>query len=228
MKTLVRANVDRYAKNQNGSNALHMAVKRDSLIVLKELISTDYDVNIPKNNGVTALGIAALTDNQRHFTLLMDAGADPAFSNERGIGALYLAVKGKSKVLVQYLVNLQVPIFTPEPLRVDNSPIFYAVRTNFMEAVEIMADQGVDKLNFMQNSQGHNPMTYAASLKHFEMVNYLTGRGMLVDVEDNDGKTVLLRALEAYDQGLAAKLLHRGADINITNREGKTALSILV
>lgn len=71
-------------------------------------------------------------------------------------------------------------------------------------------------------------MTYAASLKHLELVNYLTGRGMIIDVEDNEGKTVLLRALEAYDQGLAAKLLHRGADINLTNREGKTALSILV
>lgn len=63
MKTLVRAEVDRYAKNQNGSNALHMAVKRDSIGVLTELIQTDYDVNIPKNNGVTGLGIAALSDN---------------------------------------------------------------------------------------------------------------------------------------------------------------------
>ena len=80
----------------------------------------------------------------------------------------------------------------------------------------------------MTNSQGHNPLTYAAYLKHFEIVNYLTGRGMLIDVEDNEGKTVLLRALEAYNTGLATKLLHRGADINLTNREGRTALSILV
>ena len=110
----------------------------------------------------------------------------------------------------------------------DNSPIFFAVRSNNREAVEIMADRGIDKLNFMLNSLGHNPLTYAASLKYFDLVNYLTGRGMFVDVEDHEGKTVLLRALENYNQALAEKLLARGADINLVNREGKTALSILV
>ena len=91
-----------------------------------------------------------------------------------------------------------------------------------------MADRGIDKLNFMINLQGHNPLTYAASIKNFELVNYLTGRGMLIDVEDREGKTVLLRALENYNTNLAEKLLARGADINLVNREGKTALSILV
>ena len=51
---------------------------------------------------------------------------------------------------------------------------------------------------------------------------------MLIDVEDREGKTILLRALESYNQGLAEKLLIRGADINLVNRDGKTALSILV
>lgn len=51
---------------------------------------------------------------------------------------------------------------------------------------------------------------------------------MLIDVEDKEGKTILLRALENYNQALAEKLLARGADIDLVNREGKTALSILV
>ena len=51
---------------------------------------------------------------------------------------------------------------------------------------------------------------------------------MMIDVEDREGKTILLRALESYNQGLAEKLLIRGADINLVNRDGKTALSILV
>lgn len=99
---------------------------------------------------------------------------------------------------------------------------------NSREALEIMADRGIDQLNFMTNSQGHNPLTYAAMLKNFDLVNYLTGRGMFIDVEDREGKTVFLRALENYNQGLAEKLLARGADIDLVNREGKTALSILV
>lgn len=131
-------------------------------------------------------------------------------------------------MLAQYLVNLQVPIHYSEPQYQDSSPIFYAVRMNYREAMEIMADRGIDQLNFMTMSQGHNPLTYAASLKHFDAVDYLTGRGMLIDVEDRDGKTILLRALENHNLSLAEKLLARGADINLVNRDGKTALTILV
>ena len=86
-----------------------------------------------------------------------------------------------------------------DPNKLDNSAVFYAIRSDNKDALEIIADQGIDKLNFMTNSQGHNPLTYAASLKMFELVNYLTGRGMLIDVEDHEGKTVLLRALENYN-----------------------------
>jgi len=228
MQVLRHSEVDMYACNQNGSNALHMAVKRDNPHVVAALINMNFDLNLAKKNGVTALGIAALADQQKMFIMLLDAGADPFHATERGIGALYLAIKGKARVLVQYLVNLNVPIYYPDELKKDNSAIFYAVRSNNLEAIEIMADKGIDQLNFMINSQGHNPLTYAAATKNFDVVNYLTGRGMLVDVEDREGKTILLRALESHNQSLAEKLLARGADINLVNREGKTALSILV
>ena len=230
LELLAKTEIDKYAMNQNGSNALHMAVKRNNREVLNALIKMDYDLNRPKNNGVTALGIAALAGNDDFFTNLMDNGADPAYTNERGIGALYLAIKGKSKTLTQLLVNLGVPVhFVDDPQKVDNSAVFYAIRMNNQGALEAISDRiGIEQLNFMTNSQGHNPLTYAASLKNFELVNYLTGRGMHIDVEDREGKTVLLRALESYNQGLAEKLLARGADIDLVNREGKTALSILV
>ena len=100
--------------NQNGSNALHMAVKRDNRAVLDALIKMEYDLNKPKNNGVTALGIAALAGQELFFSILMDNGANPGYVNERGIGALYLAIKGKSKLLTQLLVNLGLAVHFPD------------------------------------------------------------------------------------------------------------------
>lgn len=41
----------------------------------------------------------------------MEAGADIHYINDKGIGALYLAIKGKSRVLIQYMVNLQAAIY---------------------------------------------------------------------------------------------------------------------
>ena len=81
MRVLVQHKVDIYARNQNGSNALHMAVKRDNVEVIKELLRLNYDLQIPKHNGVTVLGIAALSNKLNLFSMLIDAGADPAFTN---------------------------------------------------------------------------------------------------------------------------------------------------
>ena len=35
LKLLSQTEIDRYARNQNGSNALHMAVKRENLVILQ-------------------------------------------------------------------------------------------------------------------------------------------------------------------------------------------------
>ena len=58
-----------------------MAVKRDNMEVINELLRLNYDLQIPKNNGVTALGIAALSNKPNVFNMLVDAGADPGFTN---------------------------------------------------------------------------------------------------------------------------------------------------
>ena len=205
-----------------------MAVKRDNMEVTKELLRLNYDLQMPKNNGVTALGIAALSNKLEMFSMLIDAGADPAHSNSQGIGALYLAIKGKSTNIIEALIRLKVPIFNNEAQKADNSPIFYAIKAKYMEALEIFADLGTQQMNFYINSTGHNALTYAASIGNFEAVDYLSQRGMLPDVEDRDGKTVLVRVLEAYNFELANKLIRRGANVNSVNREGKTALSIFL
>ena len=46
--------------NQNGSNALHIAVKLGHVPVVKELVSLkNFPIDATKKNGVTAFGIAA-------------------------------------------------------------------------------------------------------------------------------------------------------------------------
>ena len=77
-----------------------MAVKKQNYDVIKELLAMKFDVQWPKNNGVTALGIAALAGDMRAFHMLIDGGADPAFTNRQGIGVLYLAIKGKSLPII--------------------------------------------------------------------------------------------------------------------------------
>lgn len=55
---------------------------------------------------------------------------------------------------------------------------------------------------------------YAAIYGNFEAVNYLSVRGLMLDVEDREGKSLLLRTLLAEKYDLASKLLSRGATVN--------------
>ena len=57
LRNLSDLGIERQIVNEIGSNALHIAVKRGNIEVIHELIAMDFPLNLPKANGVTALGI---------------------------------------------------------------------------------------------------------------------------------------------------------------------------
>jgi ankyrin repeat protein len=97
-----------------------------------------FNLDEPKTNGITALGIAAYRSNLHMMDKLVKGGADPKFVNRSGIGALYLAVKGDQRDAVSYLLQLHVPIYYEN---CDNSPVFLAVKKNRIEIIEQFCDR---------------------------------------------------------------------------------------
>lgn len=93
MRYLAHKGIEVTSRNQNGSNALHMAVKQQNLQVLKVLLEIKFPLNYTKNNGVTALGIAAFKGNLAILDMLYKAGAEINITSRNGAGPLYLAVK---------------------------------------------------------------------------------------------------------------------------------------
>jgi len=71
-----------------------MAVKRNAVEVVDELIKTKFPLDAQKNNGITAVGIAAYRGNTAMLQRLVTGGADPFIVNKNGIGSIYMALKG--------------------------------------------------------------------------------------------------------------------------------------
>lgn len=69
---------------------------------------------------------------------------------------------------------------------------------------------------------------YAANKGYNEIVNYLTLRTKDLNEEDNDSLTLLMIYLFKKDLKMASKLITRGANVNYVNRNGRTALHLLV
>ena len=65
-----------FCRNKNGSNALHISVKKGLRQVVLELIKMEFPLDKLKDNGLSALAICASKGNLELMKDLMDGGAD--------------------------------------------------------------------------------------------------------------------------------------------------------
>jgi ankyrin repeat protein len=72
-------------------------------------------LDLAKNNGVTAIGIAAFSGNIKALDLLYKAGADINLTSKKGTNPLYLAIKANNLECVKYLVARKAIINLREP-----------------------------------------------------------------------------------------------------------------
>eukprot|EP00347_Sterkiella_histriomuscorum_P006064 403354203 len=229
MKILIAKGIDLMCKNHNGSNALHIAVKKGNIQVIQALLDIHYPLNYTKNNGVTALGIAAYKGSIKLMEMLYSAGADLNIVNKQGISPLYLAIKSGNQDAVKYLIERKSQVHYNDPTQAEFSPLFYCIKQGNLKAFEVLCDTGVD-LDNSYNHQGYNPFTYAASLHQVEIVNYISLRIKNLNEEDPEGYTVFTRYLLLYNFDMANKLLSRGgvSTLEHCNRDGKTPLTICI
>jgi ankyrin repeat protein len=81
----------------------------------------------------------------------------------------------------------------------------------------------------MKTGKGYSPLQYAISLGLDDMVNVLSQHDKVnMNQDDPEGFTPLARYVLAQKFDMARKLLSRGADVNATNHEGKSALIIAI
>jgi potassium channel len=99
LRMLSDLGIDRLVKNDIGSNALHIAVKRGNCEAIEEMIVMDFPLDIPKANGVTALGIAIHGGDLKIVEQLIKGGSDVNFISIKpnpGISSMSLALKHKN------------------------------------------------------------------------------------------------------------------------------------
>jgi len=244
MRRLMEKGADMFQKNANGSNVLHIAAKRGNVEVLQELIRIKYPLNEPKVNGITALGIAAMRGNLPILELLHESGADVDQTSPAGIGPLYLAIKAGQEDCIRHLIDAGASLFLRDPIRVDYSPVFVAVRTGSLAAIEMMCDTGA-QLDDFKESQGYTPLMLAAKLGAHEVANYLSLRGCDLNQEDPQHRTLLMHytihsdemlSSQSHSEALSqAKLLDyarryvaRGADVDHTSEASQFGQTLLI
>ena len=130
---------------KNGEyTALYWAVKHGNLDLVKRLISMGAEVNVSKDNGLTALQAACYDpENSLIVQELLSAGADPHI-DYKGWTPLHYASKKVCEETVRLLVEAgaNVNLLSPGSL----SPLHYAFLEDQLELAEFLILMGADPL----------------------------------------------------------------------------------
>ena len=235
VKYLVEAGADLNVLDKFGNTVLMLAVEAgrfNSVKYLTERMSVSSLIQT-NNKGQTALMMAAANSSSEHTSCLKclaEAGADLNVQDKCGYTALMLAAKAGGFNSVKYLTERMSVSSLNQTNNEGETALMIAASDNSSEhtsCLKCLVEAGGD-LN-VQNKRRYNALMYASGGGNVESVKLLTERmsvSTLNQVND-DGKTALMMVASYCDDNDAVILKHlleAGADINVQNKRGYTAL----
>jgi ankyrin repeat protein len=195
---------------------------------VNELLSrgVDLDGNFAKVDS-TPLIAALSTDHPEIAKSLLSKGANPHPSTSKGWTALHLAASnGWLEITSKILLQRKVDVNSKTDL--GWTPLILAVLRKRADIVGLLLDYGADTEG--RDSAGATAVLYATlggeaeSGGDFACLRTLINRGGEVNTQDNRGWTPLMGAAFYGDSESVHLLLSSGAQINLKNTGGETAL----
>jgi ankyrin repeat protein len=229
------------ANAADSSPRLIEAVKTGNREAVRALLKQPAELKITERDGTTALHWAVRADDVETVRLLLRAGADANAATREGVTPLALAAINGSLAATEIL--LEAGANANAVLPEGETVLMSAARTGRPDVLEALLRQGAD-LNARENWYGETALIWAAAENHSEAIKVLVTHGADVNgrskpldfARRRNGQSILplgswtplmyaarQGALEAVDT-LAAL----GADLNLTDPDGATALVLAI
>ena len=242
----IRTGEDVNQPQPDGTLPIHWAVYRVDYELLEALIANEANPNVRNEFGSTPVAQAAGIGDARMVQMLLDAGAEPEGVNPDGQTALMLAIRTGETAVVRTLIEAGANVNTVERFR-SQTPLMWAAAAprNEGEIVRLLLAAGADVTPRAQYNDwpsqitaepraqyrpvgGLTPLLYAARGGCYECVDALILAGTSVDRPTPEGVTALMLALDNDHNEVAKLLLDRGANPDLWDWWGRTALYIAV
>ena len=102
---LLRKYSDVDVRGKEGKTALHNAVEKNHMDVVKLLLAANADMEIAASDGNTALLRAVKNRNPDIVKLLLDKKANLKASDRKGDTALHVAMRAGSKTIIEHILR---------------------------------------------------------------------------------------------------------------------------
>ncbi|KAF5402193.1 hypothetical protein PHET_03901 [Paragonimus heterotremus] len=217
LKYLLQMNANYRATDNDGDNVFYYLPKTKDcgswksyellLQYVEEQGQLSNMLNAKNNQGRTPLHRAAIKGLTETFKLLIRKdGVDPHVQDDSGRSYLHLIVRHADLEAVEEALRLTGEIdVRDEDLE---SPLFYAVRENLSNVVELLIARKCD-VN-LQNDELQTPIMIACLLGHTELVPTLYNNGARLDNRDIDEENALLYAIRSKSIDLVKLKTNRG------------------
>ncbi|NXL50922.1 ASB10 protein, partial [Podilymbus podiceps] len=213
---------------QELTTPLHITASRGHTDCLRLLLLRGAAVDFAPG-GKTALHEACAAASADCVHLLLSFGADPEAVSEEGYKPLHLCKSPDSIKCVQQLLQhgARVNSQTEEE---DDTALHVAARHGLADHVQLLLRYGAELE--AKNKEGQTPLNAACAQPHpprdmdryYRVCQLLVESGASVAAADGDRQHPLHLACKNANAQVAELLLARGANVNIMNYSGNTAL----
>jgi len=242
----IRTGADVNEAQPDGTRPIHWAVYKVDYELIEALKAKKATVDVANEFGSTPLAEAVKLADARMVRLLLDAGARVDRADENGQTALMLAIKTGELPIVEMLVKAGANVNVVEEFQ-RQTPLMWAVTASKHAAdmTKLLLLKGADvkaralytdwpnQLSSEPRGQyrpvgGLTALLYASRNGCSDCVQALIGAGADVNVPTPEGVTPLMISLDNDHNDVAALLLDRGANPDIADWWGRTALWIVI
>jgi ankyrin repeat protein len=213
VRTLLKQRTAVNATDSDGTSALHWAVRSNDDETVQLLLRAGANAKLADRYGITPLTLAAENGSAAAIELLIKAGADPNAALPDGETPIMTAARtgkpGALKALIAHGANVNAT-----EQRFGETALMWAAAENNAAAVKVLTEAGAG-------------VNTRSTLMKFPEFKFITS-GMVTTSLPRGGWTPLMYAARQGSVNAAQALADAGADMNLTDPEGATALAVAI